>query len=60
MKGEKQGGAQVSEKHANFIVNLGGASATDIETLIERIQARVEEKYGIKLQREVRILGERL
>ena len=60
MKGERQGGAQVSEKHANFIVNLGGASATDIETLIERIQARVEEKYGIKLQREVRILGERL
>jgi UDP-N-acetylmuramate dehydrogenase len=60
MKGEKRGGAQVSEKHANFIVNLGGASANDIESLIDKIEARVAEKYGIKLQREVRIVGELL
>ncbi len=59
MKGEKLGGAQVSEKHANFIVNLGGASASDIEGLIEKIQARVEEKFGIRLIREVRIVGEK-
>lgn len=59
LKGEKMGGAQISEKHANFIVNLGGASAADIEGLIDKAQARVEEKFGIKLQREVRILGER-
>ncbi len=59
MKGEKLGGAQVSEKHANFIVNLGDASATDIEMLIERVRTQVEEKTGIKLQREVHILGER-
>ncbi len=59
LKGEKLGGAQVSEKHANFIVNLGGARAADIEGLIEKIQVRVEEKFGIKLVREVRIVGER-
>jgi len=60
MKGEKLGGAQVSEKHANFIVNLGNATASDIETLIEKIQARVAAETGIKLMREVRILGDRL
>ncbi|MDP2787675.1 MAG: UDP-N-acetylmuramate dehydrogenase [Pseudomonadota bacterium] len=60
LKGEKQGGAQVSEKHANFIVNLGGASAADIEGLIEKVQAKVEAKTGIKLVCEVRIVGVRL
>jgi UDP-N-acetylmuramate dehydrogenase len=59
LKGEKLGGAQISDKHANFIVNLGDASANDIESLIERAQAQVEAKTGIRLQREVRILGER-
>jgi len=60
MKGEKLGGAQISEKHANFIVNLGNATASDIEGLIEKAQAKVKEKFGIKLVREVRIVGERL
>ena len=60
LKGEKIGGAQVSEKHANFIVNIGGATATDIESLIERIQARVADKTGVKLQREVCIVGEKI
>jgi UDP-N-acetylmuramate dehydrogenase len=60
MKGEKRGGAQISEKHANFIVNLGGASAADIEGLIDKIEALVAEKFGIHLQREVRIMGEPL
>lgn len=59
LKGEKLGGAQISEKHANFIVNLGGARAADIEGLIELIQSRVEEKFGIRLLREVRIVGEK-
>ncbi len=59
MKGEKIGAAQVSEKHANFIVNLGQARASDIECLIEKVQARVAERTGIKLQREVRIVGEK-
>lgn len=58
LKGLRIGGAQVSEKHANFIVNLGNATATDIETLIETVQATVKSKHGIELVREVRILGE--
>ena len=58
LKGEKRGDAQISEKHANFIVNLGTAKASDIEYLIDLIQLRVTEKFGIKLQREVRIVGE--
>lgn len=60
LKGHAIGQAQVSEKHANFIVNRGGATATDIENLIELVQERVEVRTGIQLQREVRILGERV
>lgn len=59
LKGLRIGGAQVSEKHANFIVNLGGARARDIEALIERVEAAVEAKTGVKLVREVKIVGER-
>jgi len=58
LKGLRQGGAQVSEKHANFIVNLGGASAADIEGLIDTVQARVAAQSGVQLHREVRIIGE--
>ncbi|MDP1653053.1 MAG: UDP-N-acetylmuramate dehydrogenase [Rhodocyclaceae bacterium] len=54
------GGARVSEKHANFIVNPGGgATASAIESLIGRIQAEVLEQFGVELVREVRILGAR-
>jgi UDP-N-acetylmuramate dehydrogenase len=60
MKGVTRGDAQVSLKHANFIVNLGSARASDIEDLIEQVQAQVNEKFGIKLQREVCIVGEKL
>ena len=59
LKGRRIGDAQVSEKHANFIVNLGKASASDIETLIETVQAEVKAKTGVELIREVRILGEK-
>ncbi len=59
LKGHKIGQAQVSEKHANFIVNLGGATASDIEDLIELVQWRVAARTGIQLQREVRIIGAR-
>lgn len=59
LKGLRVGGAQVSEQHANFIVNLGGASGSDIETLIERVERVVADRTGIRLQREVRIIGER-
>jgi UDP-N-acetylmuramate dehydrogenase len=58
LKGHRLGGAQVSEKHANFIVNREGATATDIETLIELVECLVEARTGVKLLREVRIVGE--
>lgn len=58
LKGFRMGDAQISEKHANFIVNLGQAKASDIEDLIETVQVRVAARTGVQLQREVRILGE--
>ena len=58
LKGKTIGGAVVSAKHANFIINAGQASATDIETLIELVQKTVAEKTGIELIPEVRIIGE--
>ncbi len=59
LKGYRIGGAQVSEKHANFIVNLGDATADDIERLIAHMQETVQREHGIALQREVRIIGDR-
>ena len=58
LKGTRIGGARVSEMHANFIVNDGTASAADIEQLIRHVQLVVEQKHGVKLQTEVRIVGE--
>lgn len=52
-KGRTVGGAQVSPKHANFIVNTGNATATDVLTLIKAIQEDVFAKFGVKLQTEV-------
>jgi UDP-N-acetylmuramate dehydrogenase len=57
-KGYRQGGAQVSEKHANFIINTGQATATDIEGLIEQISTTIEQRTGVKLVPEVCIIGE--
>ncbi len=57
LKGERVGAAEVSRKHANFIVNLGGATARDIETLIQRVQGRVLQECGVALVTEVRIVG---
>ena len=59
LKGLRVGNAQVSEKHANFIVNLGGATAADIEAVIEKVEETVEAKTNVRLMREVRIIGER-
>ncbi|MDO8958693.1 MAG: UDP-N-acetylmuramate dehydrogenase [Rhodocyclaceae bacterium] len=60
LKGMEEGGARVSEKHANFIVNPEGkATATAIESLIGRTQVAVREKFGVELVCEVRILGAR-
>lgn len=58
LKGRRRGGAEVSEKHGNFIVNRGGATAGDILALIEEVQKRVFEAKGVWLEPEVRILGE--
>jgi len=57
-KGLSRGKAEVSTRHANFIVNNGGASARDILYLIEEIEKRVKKNFGIKLEREIEILGE--
>jgi UDP-N-acetylmuramate dehydrogenase len=58
LKGRCEGKACVSELHANFIVNQGGATAAEIERLIARIQATVENLHGITLETEVRVIGE--
>ena len=58
LKGKRVGGAQVSEKHAGFIVNTGGATAADILTLIGTVQDEVADRFGVRLETEVRILGE--
>jgi UDP-N-acetylmuramate dehydrogenase len=57
LKGFRLGGAQVSEKHANFIVNRGDATATDIFNLMAYVQQKVESLWGLKLHPEVKILG---
>jgi len=59
LKGFTVGGAQVSRKHANFIVNLGDATAKDIETVIDHVEETVLAKAGVGLVREVRIVGDR-
>lgn len=58
LKGHTIGGAQVSTKHANFIINTGTATAADIENMIAHMQATVKDKTGVELVREVRIVGE--
>ena len=58
LKGLRIGGATVSTKHANFIINEGQASAADIEALILQVQQRVHEQQGVMLTTEVRIIGE--
>ena len=58
LKGFSIGGAQVSMKHANFIINTGTASAADIENMIAHMQATVRAKTGVELVREVKIVGD--
>jgi len=57
LKGLTEGGAQVSEKHANFIVNLGTGTARDVLTLMDRVRTLVQERFGVRLEPEVRIWG---
>jgi UDP-N-acetylmuramate dehydrogenase len=58
LKGKKIGGAMVSEKHAGFILNVDNATATDVYALIRRIEDRILERFGVKLEREVKLIGE--
>jgi len=58
LKGLRSGGAVVSTKHANFIINEGSASARDIETLIHTVQQEVERRHGCRLVPECRVVGE--
>ena len=57
LKGKTIGKAQISEKHANYIVNLGGATADDVVQLISYIKQQVRDKVGIQLVEEIRYLG---
>lgn len=58
LKGTRIGGAEVSPKHAGFIVNVGGATSTDVYRLIKRVQERVMAEFGVVLEREVELLGD--
>lgn len=57
LKGKKKGGAQVSETHANFIVNTGGAKADDVLDLIYTVRRTVKDKFNIDLELELKIPG---
>lgn len=58
LKGLTVGGAQVSELHSGFVINIGGATATDIIDLMHLVQNTVYDQFGVKLEPEVRIIGE--
>ncbi len=58
LSGFRVGGAQVSEKHCGFIINKDGASAKDIATLMQEVSERVERRFGVTLEPEVRMIGE--
>lgn len=58
VKGSSQGGARISATHANFIVNEGGASASDVAALVERARSEVFRRFGVKLREEIVRLGE--
>ena len=58
LKGKKIGRAQISERHANFIVNLGGARSEDVRRLMDLARSEVKTKFGVDLKSEVRMIGE--
>jgi UDP-N-acetylmuramate dehydrogenase len=59
LKGFRVGGAQVSPMHANYFVNTGSATASDVNQLIEQVQKVVREKFGVALEPEVKLIGSR-
>ena len=58
LKGYRIGDAEVSSKHAGFIVNVGEARAADVLALIDYVRRRVHERFGVWLETEVRVIGE--
>ncbi len=58
LAGETFGGAMVSPKHCGFVINTGGATSTDVYELIKRVQNVVYEKFGVRLETEVKLIGE--
>jgi UDP-N-acetylmuramate dehydrogenase len=58
LKGKRINGAEISTKHSNFIVNRGGASAVDVQALMDLTRERVNGHFGIALETEIRIIGE--
>ncbi|MDO5344358.1 MAG: UDP-N-acetylmuramate dehydrogenase [Lachnospiraceae bacterium] len=58
LRGFSVGGAQISEKHCGFVINKGGATAADVRELMRQVNARVQEKFGVSLEPEVKMLGE--
>ncbi|MCO4744129.1 MAG: UDP-N-acetylmuramate dehydrogenase [Proteobacteria bacterium] len=58
LKGFQIGAAQVAHKHANFVLNLGGATASDLRRVVEHVQNTVQEQFGVKLEREVHYAGD--
>ncbi len=57
LKGFRQGGAEVSPKHANYIVNVGSATAADVRSVIDTVSQRVESEFGVRLVTEVKLIG---
>ena len=58
LAGYTVGGAQVSEKHCGFVINIGGATAMDVRTLMEEVSRIVREKFGVSLEPEVKMVGQ--
>ena len=56
LRGYQIGKAQISEKHSNFIINLGGACASDVKSIIDLVKSRAKNELGILLQEEVKIV----
>jgi UDP-N-acetylmuramate dehydrogenase len=60
LKGTQVGGARVSDLHGNFMLNLGGATATDVLRLVELVRQRVLAECGVELELEIEVVGEAL
>ena len=58
LRGFQVGGAQVSEKHCGFVINKDHATAADVDCLIKEVQQKVEQQFGVKLETEVKYVGE--